>query len=326
MTANYSAFKDSISLTYYALQIYIHEICLHSEHQTASHGPDGGFKASVFNDNVLQKKFGKYFGWSSIPTLPPALTSSYLPVIIKSAHGLLDTFLGLGKGTIEFLPHVAFGRVCYAVLVLVKIERVFNASQGGDKGPMDNLAEELKLGYYLERVLMAFGKDYPKVNNKCAYPGPKSCLGRLFQNMKNWWDRQVKLGNCGGGASEGECRIRGMFSNNCGNVPTPANMTDNGFGGNYMTPSSSAGDHPTPNSSGMVPSFTPVNAGTNGNGYSNPNEHIATPESIMSGGTMSGGGEMATQEELTLGGWNLTDEDWIALMNAGGSGLQLFDY
>ena len=51
-------------------------------------------------------------------------------------------------GEIDFLPHMAFGRVCYAVLVLVKIDWLFNAA-----------GEELKLGWWLKRVLVAFGED-----------------------------------------------------------------------------------------------------------------------------------------------------------------------
>lgn len=274
---------------------------------------------------MLKYKFGRFLGWGSVPTLSPVLTSSYLPIIIKSAHNLLDTFLALGKGTIDFLPHLAFGRVCYAILVLVKVDRIFNATSGGDakQCPIENLSEELKLGFYLERVLVAFGKDLPKISNRnCA--GPRTCLGKLFQNMKNWWDRQVKLADCVGSAGDGECRMRNLFSSGCGNTSTPA--ADSGLGNNYMTPSSSVSDQPTPGPSGMVPSFTPVNAPIN-MGYSNGQDQMASPESTLSGSTLPGGGQ--TQEDLLtlgLGGWTLTDEDWIALMNAGGSGLQLFDY
>lgn len=203
-------YHNSISLTYHALQIYIHEICLHSEtgqppysgglgaatHTSTIYGPDASFlKPPFLPDHVLKNKFGRFFAWGSLPTMSPALTSSYLPVIIRSAHNLLDTFLALGKGTIDFLPHVAFGRVCYAILVLVKIDRLFNAAGGEVFG-----GEELKLGWYLERVMVAFGKDVVKSRGGGVCAGPKTCLGRLFRNMKSWWDRQVRAG--GGGAAE----------------------------------------------------------------------------------------------------------------------------
>lgn len=339
-------YHNSISLTYHALQIYIHEICLHSEtgqspysgglgaatHTSSIYGPDASFlKPPFLSDHVLKNKFGRFFAWGSLPTMSPALTSSYLPVIIKSAHNLLDTFLALGKGTIDFLPHIAFGRVCYAILVLVKIDRLFNAAGGEVVG-----GEELKLGWYLERVLVAFGKDVVKSRGGGICAGPRTCLGRLFRNMKGWWDRQVKVGGGGsggecsagaGGEGGGECvRMRGLF--NCGGGEGSAggcggaaaavggsnNPSSNGGSvhqdaASYLTPSSSA-DQPTP---GAVGSY----------------QEQQTQQQQDSYPGIGGTGAVLGQDEfmqLGLGGWTLTDEDWIALMNAGGNGLQLFDY
>jgi len=200
---------------------------------------------------------------------------------------------------------------------------MFNTAGGEVAG-----GEEVKLGWYLERVLAAFGKDVvkPRMGGMCT--GPRSCLGRLFRNMKSWWDRQVKVGECNADAGEGgECgKMRGLF--NCGGGgggegsvasgsgggPTPAavvggwsNLAQQHDTANYLTPASST-DQPTP--------------GVAGSYHDQQMQHEGYPG-------MGPGIPLGIQDEfvqLGLGGWTLTDEDWTALMNAGGNGLQLFDY
>ncbi|KAF8471320.1 hypothetical protein BDZ91DRAFT_791512 [Kalaharituber pfeilii] len=291
-------YHNSISLTYYVLKIHIHEFCLHTSECPSANNHSSEPPRHGFADAVIRARLGAVPPWK----LPPALTASYMPVIIQSAHSLLDTFLALGKSTIDVLPHVAFGRICYAILVLVKVERMLSA----EKGPNDKLVEEIKLGYYLEKVLAAFGRELPK-KGFCA--APKSCLGRLFKNMKNWWERQSK--GCGGDI--GECSKvigSGLFGNSGAPVTPDPSSSASAYVSHEATPSSYA-----------TPSFTPVNPSTVSS-FQNGQDHLSPPESVIGGTSLFPG----TLEELSLGGWNLGDEDWIALMNAGGNGMQLFEF
>ena len=258
---------------------------------------------------MLRGKFGKLFGWTTQSPSSPLLTAAYIPVIIKSAHNLLDNFLAFGKGTIDFLPHLSFGRVCHAILILVKIERVCNSGSLNDiKVPIDNLLGELKIGWYVEKVMAVMGKS----RGVCT--GHKGWIMKLFQNIKNWWDRQLKQAECG--VSEPESgKMNGQL---CGYGSTPTPMADPGLSGTYLTPSSSTSE-PTSGQLGVIPSFTPVNTTT---GYPNSQDQISPPGSVLGGGAGMG----FSDDIFPMGGtWDFTNEDWVALVNAG-SGLHLLEF
>lgn len=280
---------------------------MHSEQHSGS-GSDSVTCPPFLNDTVFKRKFGKLFGWTTQSPSSPLLTAAYIPVIIKSAHNLLDNFLGFGKGTIDFLPHLSFGRVCHAILVLVKVERIFNSGNLSDiKVPIDNLLEELKIGWYVERIMAVMGRT----KGLCA--GHKGWMMKLFQSIKNWWDRQLKLAECSVCETESG-KIGGQL---CGYGNTPTPMADPGLSGTYLTPSSSVSE-PASGQLGSIPGFTPVNATT---GYPNSQDQISPPGSVLGGSAGMG----FSDDTFSMGTWDFTNEDFVALVNAG-SGLHLFEF
>ncbi|KAI5807901.1 hypothetical protein DFH27DRAFT_287357 [Peziza echinospora] len=317
----------SLSLFHYSLSMYIHEICLHSEAvPPPPHNPAAHFRAP-FTDAMLRGSIG----YANSPSgLSPLLTTLFIPVLLKNAHALLDAYLSIDQSTVGSLPHVAFGRMCYACLILVKIGFVFAPAPSIDKDNVECSAvfdeEELKLGYYLDKILSSLEAIEIGSAATSAY-----CLSRLFKNIKSWWERQGKpnpepVRGCGDEIFRGEIAGGGGGGSHTDMSTTTVPSSQN----TYSSTLPSSTYH-------SVSAFTPVNSSTMHQGNNGkylhscpPADQLTPPESTPSGSAAGFASTSAAtpvnNDEYTVPFWALSDGDWVTLMNASGNGLPLFEW
>ena len=245
------------------------------------------------------------------------LTPLYAPILIRSAHALIDSFLSLEPSVHDSLPHVAFGRVCYACLVLVRLGVLMGSSNAGGS-EIEDPDRELRLSEYLGKVSRVFEKGGQQ----------RECLGKLFATLKGWWSQRRTKGACGG--EDGMCVGQEQCSM-AERIGTPA-----------MLPSTSS---TRGMSMATTPRFTPVNnpaaspASRNATTYqlqsqmtppsSDCNSNILPPPQLppspypTTDPTQSDAWPSPFSFPIninTLADFNDLSLNWLALVNLGGTG------
>lgn len=159
---------DTLLLHYYYTQLYLHEIGLHDDH------PPEDFTPPLKLSKII-----------AINTLPGS-SSTFIEstaISISCAYAFLDIVLNMELQTLRVLPTVNYGRICYALIVLIKIYLSSKSPTSKIGSVLDS--SSIKVGFYLravaEKLIDAVGRE--------QYRSPYIFLGLVMQ-LRLWYERQ----------------------------------------------------------------------------------------------------------------------------------------
>ncbi|KAE8140853.1 hypothetical protein BDV38DRAFT_279827 [Aspergillus pseudotamarii] len=160
--------KSLVEFGSFASLLYLHEPILH------------------VNDNIVE--FKAPFSVKSLETCNFIDTHDFDPsflfmlrTIIRAAQGLLDCFLRLSTSDMMALPpHIYGGRVIYAMILLLKVQRAITLS--GRAISECVTSDELRIEMYLEHLV--------RVSKRLIAEDDRSALSRAFlfmPQLMQWW-------------------------------------------------------------------------------------------------------------------------------------------
>ncbi|CAG8962092.1 hypothetical protein HYFRA_00005135 [Hymenoscyphus fraxineus] len=158
----------ALVLVYHHIEIFIHEIALHDDHNPS------GFMPPYKLDEILSISQNIH------------ANSAYVKestIIISSAHAILDIFLETNVEVLRSFPIYNFVRLAYAVLVLTKLLISSKTSTSLIGSALDD--QTIRLGFYIQALIEKLG----------AAVGPMECrapftfLG-LLMRLRIWYKSQ----------------------------------------------------------------------------------------------------------------------------------------
>ncbi|KAB8265007.1 hypothetical protein BDV32DRAFT_145041 [Aspergillus pseudonomiae] len=159
--------KSLVEFGSFASLLYLHELVLHVNHNIQE------FKAPFSVKSLETCNFIDMHG-------PDPSCLSMLRTIVRAAQGLLDSFLRLSTSDMIALPpHIYGGRVIYAMILLLKIQKAITLS--GQALSECITADELRVEVYLERLVL--------VSKSLIAEDARSALSRAFlvmPQLKQW--------------------------------------------------------------------------------------------------------------------------------------------
>jgi hypothetical protein len=161
-------FSDSLLLTYYYVNIFLHEIALHDEHPPENFTPPFAFDkiTSVSIENS---------------TTPPEIDA--IAACISSSHSMLDILLNMDVETLRALPIFLYARAVYAVTVLTKLYLSIRSPQSRIRAILDK--ENLKVDFYLKSLIIRWNEAVGPM--ECR--SPQTFLGLLLR-LYSWFRNQ----------------------------------------------------------------------------------------------------------------------------------------
>ncbi|KAK5125075.1 hypothetical protein LTR08_005515 [Meristemomyces frigidus] len=130
---------DSLTVVYYEVRLYLHEIALYEDHSPED------FKAP-YRMGALHLSSGQD------DNVPTAILADAVTECIECIHALLDTFLAMDVDSLRAVPVVDFIRVSYAAFVMAKL--CLSASHS--KSRIGNLLSRssLEVEHYVDRLIL----------------------------------------------------------------------------------------------------------------------------------------------------------------------------
>ncbi|OAP63758.1 hypothetical protein AYL99_02985 [Fonsecaea erecta] len=143
------------------LNLYIHEIAVHYDHNVDD-----------FRPGVAPLELRR---------VPDFMTSAHVgafSTLLESSHRVLDTYLSLEVECARNLNNLYIVWNAYAVVVLIKLHWIFSSS---DSKLGADIVPDLKTGYYLDAVLSRLGEVSAGGTSPCA-----EAFGFVFMKLKIW--------------------------------------------------------------------------------------------------------------------------------------------
>ncbi|KAI9672381.1 MAG: hypothetical protein M1817_003403 [Caeruleum heppii] len=160
----------ALRLNGHVVNLYIHEICLHHEHNVDDFRPP-------FTEDALKAQAS-----AQSELLTPSHIAA-LTTCLSATHDVFEIFLGYELEAVRTLPIFHFVRVAYAVVLLIKM--FFAAtSSGGELGKVIS-TEDMKTELYLDRLLEQFRAAAE--GEKCR---PASKFLMVLVLLKTWFQKQ----------------------------------------------------------------------------------------------------------------------------------------
>lgn len=156
--------NESLTMMYYTIRIYLHEVALHVEHSPED------FKAPY--------QMGPIHSWDG-DEIPTQVLAGCVAECITSAHQLLNTFLGLDAERARALPVFSYVRISYAAFVLAKL--CLSAAHPGARIGQVLDRSSLKVESFMDRAILHVRAIVGPV--KCRIPAV--FLALLFK-LRQW--------------------------------------------------------------------------------------------------------------------------------------------
>ena len=154
------------------LNLYIHEIALHVDHNVDEYIP-------IFSAENLQ---------ASRMEGPPMSKAQLeaLTTCLNAIHGAFDAFLSLGVEFARTIPLFHFVRVSYAAVALVKIW-IMAASPGSEFGKVIKSLDDLRVEEYLTRIT-----DFLKESAANGVPHQGTRFSSTLVMLRSWFQKNGK--------------------------------------------------------------------------------------------------------------------------------------
>ncbi|KAI9743128.1 MAG: hypothetical protein M1818_003423 [Claussenomyces sp. TS43310] len=160
-----------LNMTYHLLNIYMHEVAMHVDHNIEEFHPP-------FTEEALS---GGKVPSEGAPLTPQHISA--LSTCLTSIDGLFESFLALDIDVIRTLPVLHFVRVAYATVVLIKM--YFAAAAPHSELGRVIEKDDMKVEIYLDRLLEHFRAVAAEDKSR-----PASKFLMVLIMLKTWFHRQ----------------------------------------------------------------------------------------------------------------------------------------
>lgn len=163
--------RPTLRLGFDVLNLYMHEMVLHTEPNTDQLRPP--FDAEALKD-----------GLATLESVSPAHVNA-ISACLKSIEGIFETFLGMSIEAIRCLPVFNYVRVAYAVVVLMKMH-FSTLNHKSELGAVIG-RENMRVQHYLDALMEKF--RLTAVDDKCR---PASKFLVVLAMLRSWFMKQGK--------------------------------------------------------------------------------------------------------------------------------------
>ena len=129
--------NGSLTIMYYTIQLYLHEVVLHVDHSPADF-------TAPYQMGVIQPYEG--------PEVPTQVLADAVAECITSSQALLNTFLSMEVEVLRSLPVFSYVRVSCAAFVLAKLCLSASSPNSRISGVLDR--SSLKVDLYMDRTIL----------------------------------------------------------------------------------------------------------------------------------------------------------------------------
>ncbi|KAG5940907.1 hypothetical protein E4U59_002150 [Claviceps monticola] len=195
--------QPSLKMGFYILNLYMHELVLHSDGCTETAQSQQSFSNNTSNivQDVIASSDGISSKTSHMPTTPCSYTSNPSPYTNNTAatpahinaltacltaiDSTFQTFLAMDVLSIRCLPVFTFVRIAYAVVILMKM--YFSASNPASELGQVIHRDRIRVAHYLEALLDKFNAT--AADEKCR-PASKFLL--VLVMLRTWFLKHGK--------------------------------------------------------------------------------------------------------------------------------------